>query len=246
MSTTLLGVWAHPDDEAYLSAGLMAAARRRGDRVVVVTATSGQLGTSDPERWPPTRLGALRRHELRASLAALGVHEHHVLGYHDGHCAAEDAAGPLQIAAIMDDIRPDLVVTFGPDGMTGHPDHRAVSRWTTEAWRARGGLGRLWYATVTSSFHAEWGQLNDELGLWAFGRPPCHEADELAHIEELDDAALDQKLAALRAHASQTTPLIARVGEETYRAWWRVEAFVDAARGASSSSGVGELVAART
>ena len=48
---TLLGVWAHPDDEAYLSGGLMAAATGAGRRVVVVTATYGELGTSDPERW---------------------------------------------------------------------------------------------------------------------------------------------------------------------------------------------------
>ena len=67
---TLLGVWAHPDDEAYLSAGLMAEFRRRGDRVVVVTATLGERGTSDPVAWPPERLAVLRERELRSSLAA--------------------------------------------------------------------------------------------------------------------------------------------------------------------------------
>lgn len=61
---TLLGVWAHPDDEAYLSAGLMALARRDGQRVVVVTATFGEHGTDDPHRWPPTRLARHRRQEL--------------------------------------------------------------------------------------------------------------------------------------------------------------------------------------
>src|SRR4051794_33047690 len=66
---TLLGVWAHPDDEAYLSAGLMAEFRRRGDRVVVVTATLGEHGTADPETWPPARLAAQRHRELRNSLA---------------------------------------------------------------------------------------------------------------------------------------------------------------------------------
>ena len=50
---TIMGIWAHPDDEAYLSSGLMAAARRRGDRVVVVTATAGEHGTDDPATWPP-------------------------------------------------------------------------------------------------------------------------------------------------------------------------------------------------
>jgi len=57
---TLLGVWAHPDDEAYLSSALMAAVRRTGARVVVVTATHGEHGTDDPARWPPDRLAAER------------------------------------------------------------------------------------------------------------------------------------------------------------------------------------------
>ena len=129
---TLMGVWAHPDDEAYLSAGLMAEFRRRGDRVVVVTATLGERGTNDPVAWPPERMAALRRRELRASLAALGVDEHHLLGFADGECHLQD--GTDAVARLVDDIEPDLIVTFGPDGMTGHTDHRAVSRWTTEAW----------------------------------------------------------------------------------------------------------------
>jgi LmbE family N-acetylglucosaminyl deacetylase len=226
MSSTLLGVWAHPDDEAYLSAGLMAAARRRGDRVVVVTATAGEHGTDDPRRWPPERLGPMRRHELRASLAALGVHELHFLDYADGGCADRD--GTAQISGFIDDVRPDVIVTFGPDGMTGHADHLAVSRWTTDAWRATSTGARLWYATLTPEFHAEWGHVNDGLGLWGDGRPPCVDADDLAASLVLDDAALDQKLVALRAHASQTGPLIARLGEDVYREWWRVESFVDA------------------
>ena len=70
---TVLGIWAHPDDEAFLSAGLMAAARDAGQRVVCVTATLGEYGTSDPGSWPPTRMARVRERELQASLAALGV-----------------------------------------------------------------------------------------------------------------------------------------------------------------------------
>ena len=72
---TLLGVWAHPDDETYLSAGLMLEHVARGDRVVLVSATLGEHGTSDPATWPPARLAAHRRRELAASLAELGVHD---------------------------------------------------------------------------------------------------------------------------------------------------------------------------
>ena len=87
---TVLGIWAHPDDEAYLSGGLMALARDHGSRVVCVTATRGELGTPDPETWPPERLAAERTGELARCLAILGVTEHHWLGYRDGECAAVD------------------------------------------------------------------------------------------------------------------------------------------------------------
>jgi LmbE family N-acetylglucosaminyl deacetylase len=229
MSGTILGVWAHPDDEAYLSAGLMARARARGQRVVVVTATAGEQGTDRPDLWPPARLAALRRHELRASLAALGVSEHVLLGLPDGGLDQIDCAE--RIAAIIDVVRPDTIVTFGPDGITGHRDHRAVSAWTTAAWRATGGDARLWYAATSRAFHERWGAVNDRLGLWAeAGPPPAVDADDLALALELDDAQLDQKLAALRAHASQTTPLLEAMGLDDYRVWWRTECFVDATR----------------
>ena len=57
---TIVGVWAHPDDEAYLSAGLMAAAVDAGNHVLCITATRGELGTSDPSAWPPDRLAPVR------------------------------------------------------------------------------------------------------------------------------------------------------------------------------------------
>ena len=87
---TILGIWAHPDDEAYLSGGLMAMARDNGQRVVCVTATRGELGTPDPVAWPPDRLAAERTREMARCLAVLGVREHHWLGYRDGECAAAD------------------------------------------------------------------------------------------------------------------------------------------------------------
>src|SRR5262249_48763369 len=85
---TLVSVWAHPDDEAYLSANLMAEFCRRGDRVVVITATLGKHGTSDPQTWPPARLAAHRERELRAALGAVGVDELHLLKFEDSNCAS--------------------------------------------------------------------------------------------------------------------------------------------------------------
>jgi LmbE family N-acetylglucosaminyl deacetylase len=225
---TLLGIWAHPDDEAYLSSGLMAQVRGAGGRVVVVTATRGEHGTDDPGVWPPPRLARERERELHESLALVGVHEHHWLSHGDGtlgEIPVDD--GAAELLPILDDVRPDVVVTFGPDGMTGHSDHRAVSAWVTEAWQRTGRRGELWYATLTPSFHEEWGELNDSVGLWPEGAsPPVTEPSELAARLRLGDELLARKHRALRAHATQTRALEELVGGERYRAWWAEESFV--------------------
>src|SRR5712691_5051188 len=127
---TMLGVWAHPDDETYLTAGLMALGVRQGGRVVCVTATRGEEGSFDEELWPSERMGAVREAELLRSLEVLGVREHIWLDYRDGTCAKVDPdEGRARVQAIMRDVRPDSVFTFGPDGMTGHADHKAVCAW---------------------------------------------------------------------------------------------------------------------
>ena len=229
---TVLGVWAHPDDEAYCSAGLMALVRRHGGRVVVATATWGEHGTPDPDRFPPARLARTRRLELGASLAELGVREHRSLGLADGTCAAyPGASGAARIRSLLDDVRPDTVVTFGPDGMTGHPDHRAVSSWTTAAWEATGRAARLWYATLTDEFHETWDETNRSVGLFEeVGDPPAWRRDQLSFEVRLPADVLDRKVAALLAHRSQTQPLVDHVGLDRYRRWWATESFVDAAR----------------
>lgn len=227
---TILGVWAHPDDEAYLSAGLMAQARTAGNRVVVVTATEGERGTDDPELWPPHRLGPQRRVELAESLDALGVAEHRFLGYADGGCERVTRAhAAAQIAAIIDEVRPDTLLTFGPDGMTGHPDHIAVSAWVTEAWRDTGRRGRLWYATTTAGFHERWGEVNERIGVWGSGGPPpATGQDRLAFVLTCEGAVLERKYVALRAQRTQTDGLVAAMGPESYRLWWAEEAFTAA------------------
>jgi LmbE family N-acetylglucosaminyl deacetylase len=229
---TLLGVWAHPDDEAYLSAGLMALARAAGDRVVVATATRGERGTDDPERCPPELLGRIREHETASSLAALDVSEHYWLGHLDGDLDRVPVARAVrQVRRLIEQIQPDTVVTFGPEGMTGHSDHQAVSDWTTSAWLELGQPCRLWYATVTPEFHDRWGEVNQEIGFWFDGAtPPSDPSAELAFAVHCDDELLDLKFSALRAHESQTAGLIRRLGPDRYRRWWSTESFADAAR----------------
>jgi LmbE family N-acetylglucosaminyl deacetylase len=230
---TLLGIWAHPDDEAYLSAGLMATVRESGSRVAVVTATRGESGTDDPAGCPPERLAQVRERELQQSLDIVGVREHAWLGHRDGELPEiPHHRGVTQIRRILRRVRPDTIVTFGPDGMTGHADHQTISSWVTEAWRANGSREALWYATLSTDFHERWGSLNDEVGLWFEGSTPpaTSPSDMVAQVHCTDDL-LARKYAALRAHASQTRPLEDLVGSDVYRDWWAVESFVAAPLG---------------
>jgi LmbE family N-acetylglucosaminyl deacetylase len=220
---TVLGIWAHPDDEAYLSAGLMARTVRSGGRVVCRHATRGERGTPDPEGWPPERLAPLRERELAASLAVLGVVEHAFLGYADGDCDRVPMAEVVPVLAeLIRELRPDLVVTFGPDGITGHPDHQAVSRWATAAWR-EAGYGWLRYAASTESFVRRFHGVHERLGIPP-GLPSVPD-EQVALAVRLTEAERRVKRAALAGHASQTEPLAAAMGERTYRRWYGVETF---------------------
>jgi LmbE family N-acetylglucosaminyl deacetylase len=227
---TVLGIWAHPDDETLLSAGLMAAARDAGRRVVCVTATLGEHGTDDPRHWPPERLAAVRGHEVRASLAALGVSEHHVLGITDGTCAGQPEDFVVRrLARIVAEVAPDTVVTFGPDGLTGHEDHQTVSRWATAARALAAPSARLLYATTTEEFVGAWEPARDSFAVFLTEELPLRTPRSALSVElRLAPELLDRKMVALRAQASQTTGLIAALGEDRVRDWWSVEAFVAA------------------
>ncbi|MCO1660361.1 PIG-L deacetylase family protein [Pseudonocardia humida] len=228
---TVLGVWAHPDDEAYLSGGLMALARDAGSRVVCVTATRGELGTADPWTWPPPVLAARRTTELARCLQVLGVTEHRWLRYSDGGCAGVDPAEPVgRLAELIDRVRPDTVLTFGPDGVTGHPDHRAVSAWTTAAFDEAAPAGaRLLYAAVPEAFATRWAAIDERFGVYLPGYPVTTPADRLAVDVVLDPGTADRKVRALAEQRTQTAGLIAELGVRTYTEWVAQEAYVERA-----------------
>jgi N-acetyl-1-D-myo-inositol-2-amino-2-deoxy-alpha-D-glucopyranoside deacetylase len=151
---TLLAVHAHPDDESITMGGTLARAVRRGDRVVLLTCTLGEQGeVIGPELQglvadQADQLGGFRWWELAAACAALGVTERRMLGgvgaFRDSGMAGTPSAahprafvraragGPDHdravelLAAVIDEVRPDALLTYDSDGGYGHPDHLAA------------------------------------------------------------------------------------------------------------------------
>ncbi|MEV0563041.1 PIG-L family deacetylase [Dactylosporangium sp. NPDC050588] len=227
---TIVSIWAHPDDETYGAGGIMAAAIANGQRVVCVSATAGELGTDDPVAWPPERLGRTRRWEAAAAMAVLGVTDHRFLGYPDGGLAAMDPAEPVErIAALLADVAPDTVLTFGPDGGTFHPDHQTISAWVGAAWERAGRPGRLLHAAMTQEHLATWSERYEQWQVFMTDERPVGVAEEeLALRVHLTGADLDRKIAALLAMHTQVAPAVALLGMEEYRALNDEEAFVEA------------------
>lgn len=224
---TILGVWAHPDDETYLTAGLMARAVAQGDRVVVVTATKGEGGSWDEKKWPSDSMGAIRAAELEESLRILGVKEHHWLGYIDATCHEVPVEeGTARIQTFIEDVRPDTVLTFGPDGMTGHKDHQAVCAWTTEAFRRAAKPGaELHYAVASREWADEFVPRMNKFNVFEPGYPPIAEPHEMSIGFALEPEALDRKLQAIEAHVSQVAYMLRYFGEDFFREAHKIEMF---------------------
>src|SRR4051812_31149005 len=135
-----MAVLAHPDDESLGVGGTLAKYAAEGVEVFVVTATRGEAGRfrghrqGEPQHPGPVTLANIRERELRAAAVVLGVREVSFLGYKDQQLDRADPRESIgRIVDKMRQVRPDVVVTFGPDGAYGHPDHIAISQFTTAA-----------------------------------------------------------------------------------------------------------------
>lgn len=221
----MLGIWAHPDDESYLSAGLMARTIRAGERVTLVTLTDGEGGFADDDPLTPGARSQLRRRELTEAMKRIGVSDVRLLGLADGGVAREDGDHLVEVLAdIIRSERPEVIVTFGPDGITGHDDHIATWRAVTRAWLAVG-HGDLRYAVHTTDWLDEWRDVNTELGVWMADEPVGVDPASVALRIDLDRLELINKRAVLAEHASQTGGISALLGEDVYRRWIQCETF---------------------
>jgi len=132
----LMCVFAHPDDESLGVGGTLAKYGSEDVETYLLTATRGERGwTGAAEDYPgPEALGKIREAELRAAASALGVREVALLDYMDGDIDKADPQTIIaRIVAHLRRVRPQVVITFDPNGSYGHPDHIAICQFTTAA-----------------------------------------------------------------------------------------------------------------
>ena len=130
----IVAVFAHPDDERVIGP-LLSRLAREGRETHLVIATDGSKGIRDFAKIPAgPELAAVRTKEATCAADRLGVRQLHLLGLPDGGLASFEALGRLRAAlvAIVDSLKPAAIITFGPEGGTGHPDHRLVGNVTTQ------------------------------------------------------------------------------------------------------------------
>ncbi len=229
---SVLAAFAHPDDEGFGSGGTLAMLTARGAQVTLVCATNGDVGEiSDPALATPDNLYQVRPEELRRAMAVTGVADVRLLNYRDsGMVGTEDnnhpdslhQAAPERVAGqlleIIRERQPHIVITHDPSGGYGHPDHRAMCRHTTAAYRqalAEGVSGdgrppRLYYVCFPrSNFQRMWRKMVElditppfaSQDIESVGTPD----DEVTTVLELS-AWVDIKIESLNCHRTQIDP----------------------------------------
>jgi len=217
----VVGIFAHPDDESILAGGTLAACAAAGLEVVIVCLTRGEAGPiAHPDLATRQTLGAVREAELRAAADALGVQAVECLGYPDGGLPWVEAGKvEADLARRLRHWRPEAVMTFGPEGLYGHPDHVAVYRRTMAVVDAlagkpddRNGPWRPWV------YQATWpqGRMAELVSAVAARGLPAHlwglHPDDFGAPPSLITTVLDvrrfvgPKLRALRSHRTQLAP----------------------------------------
>jgi N-acetyl-1-D-myo-inositol-2-amino-2-deoxy-alpha-D-glucopyranoside deacetylase len=229
----VLAAFAHPDDESFGMAGALTMAAAAGLPVHVVCATDGDLGGEGETVADRVMAPDIRRGELRDACREMGIREPVFLGYGD---SGMEGWGPPPGSLVLADpdevverivdvilrLRPAIVVTFDPNGIYGHPDHKAISRLASEAYRRTadlpGGPRALFHQVVPRTSLERMGALfgalesadegpraepteDDRAQQEAFARYAV--ADDAIDVEMDVRTVIDRKLAAMRAHATQ-------------------------------------------
>jgi LmbE family N-acetylglucosaminyl deacetylase len=223
-SKTLAAVFAHGDDEGP-AAPILARYAREGVQVYLIVATDGAQGGAHTSIARGPELARVRSEEARCAADALGIHAPILLGFPDAQLGnyMEDPTRLFQLTARVQGelqrIRPDAVITWGPDGATGHPDHRIVSSVVTQLVRA-GAPGvpeRLFYASIpVEGFRA----MNP-----ARGEPPflIPQAKYFSTRVSFSAADFDASRRSMACHKTQFSDDILQRVSEAMRAGWKGE-----------------------
>ena len=218
---TLVAVWAHADDEGPV-APILARYAREGVQVHMIIATDGAQGAANTSVSRGPEIAKLRLEEARCSAQALGIHPPIVLGFPDGALGHYNADPALlfrltqRVVEELQRLRPDVVVTWGPDGGYGHPDHRIVSSIVTQLARA-GAPGlpqRVFYASLPAEGIRA---MNPTRGVPPFVIPRA----ELFTVRvPFTDADFDAGRRSFECHKTQVSPeVIERVIRASKDAW---------------------------
>ena len=199
MPGPLLLVFAHPDDESSSVAGTTAKYTHRGVSVDLICATRGEKGTR-LDVPPDVDTATARETGLRVAAGITGIRDIYFLGYLDGDLEKADTGEVAnRVMKIMRKVQPEVVITFGPDGISGHSDHKAISKATTVAFEmlteSGSGPRKLYYVTIPESALNEIG--NEDLA-GVKTRPD----DEVTTMIDIS-GYIDTKIRALEAHSSQ-------------------------------------------
>jgi LmbE family N-acetylglucosaminyl deacetylase len=150
-------VFAHPDDESFGPAGTVARYVAAGVEAHLICGTRGEAGTiGRSARYLAASLATIRTAELERAANVIGFRSVRILGYPDGAVGeVEVERGTADVARLLAELCPDAVLTFHPLGISGHPDHRAMTRFTAAAVAClrdrRGWQTALHYYTIPAS-----------------------------------------------------------------------------------------------
>jgi len=215
---SLMAVFAHPDDEGQI-AGLMAMYASQGAKVSLVCSTRGELGsTTDHSLLQGKTMAQLRQEELQCVCNVLGVNNLEFLDYQEGSFHRADSDEVIRrISETIKKLAPQVVVTFGPEGVYQHRDHVAISRWVTSAFHTvrqetlSQGLEfplRLYYTAYPRSLFEELHTRGIEFGIDIEGTLHRIEGvpdEEITTMVDVSGFQI-QKIRAFRCHASQLRP----------------------------------------